>query len=213
MTQRRVDWTRQLARRALSLNVPDIQAAFEIVAEGAENAMAATPTDKDMREWQTLAADVATALKSHDQDLSEQARILAGRLRSSVARVSRAPKENLALRPTSRRVLEAILELGGSNCTLVAVRQRTGLSQTHISNVIRALSAQGFIVVGPDSRDGRGRRLTVTVAGRAGMGLAETARRADRRFEGNILVEASKDDRYDGRYTHAPTRGPSVQAA
>ena len=158
VSHRKVDWARQLARKLIEKAEPDAEFAFEMVAEGAEEAMGASPAGPDLRGWQSLATDLASALRPIDPELSERAKVLAGRLRALVGLIARAPVEKLAVRPTSRRVLAAILELGGTNCTLADVRRHTGLSQTHMSNVIRALSAQGLIEVASDVTDGRGRR-------------------------------------------------------
>jgi len=185
--QRRVDWTRQMARRLVEKPEPDAEIAFELVAEGAEEAMAASPAGPDLRGWQSLATDLSSALRPHDADLAERARLLAGRLRSLVSLMARAPVERLAVRPTSRRVLAAILELGGTDCTLAEVRRRTGLNQSHMSNVIRALSAHGLIEVESDVRDGRGRRLSATSAGRTAMGRADV--RLRKRFDSYLSGE------------------------
>lgn len=194
MNQRRVDWTRQMARRLIEKADPEISIAYELVAEGAEEAMGASPAGPDLRGWQSLATDLASALRPLDQEHAERARILAGRLRALIGLVARAPVDRLAVRPTSRRVLSAILELGGTDCTLADVRKRTGLSQTHMSNVVRALSAQGLIGVASDVRDGRGRRLSITSAGRTAMG------RADARL----------GERFDSQLSREPVRGHAL---
>lgn len=187
VSQRKVDWTRQLARKLIEKPEPEAGFAFEMVADGAEEAMGASPAGPDLRGWQSLATDLASALRPIDPELSERARMLAGRLRALVGLVARAPVEKLAVRPTSRRVLAAILELGGTSCTLADVRKRTGLNQTHMSNVVRALSAQGLIEVASDVKDGRGRRLSVTSAGRTAMGRADA--RLGERFHSQLSYE------------------------
>lgn len=187
MSQRKVDWTRHLARKLIEKSEPEPKFAFEMVADGAEEAMGASPAGPDLRGWQSLATDLASALRPLDPELAERARILAGRLRALVGLIARAPVEKLAVRPTSRRVVAAILELGGTDCTLADVRRRTGLSQTHMSNVVRALSAQGLIEVASDVKDGRGRRLSVTSAGRTAMGRADA--RLGERFNSQLSYE------------------------
>ena len=171
--QRRVDWTRQLARRQMAKPDPDIALVFEIVSEGAEEAMAATPAGPDLRAWQLLATDLTSLLRPRDTELAERARKLAGRLRSLVGLMARAPAERLAIRPAARRVLSALIELGGEGLTLSEVRERTGLGATHMSNIIRALAAHALISVEADARDGRGRRVSVTSAGRTAVGRAD----------------------------------------
>lgn len=193
--QRRVDWTRQMVRRQLERPQPDLELVFELVQEGAEEAMGASPAGPDLRGWQALATDLATALRPLHEDLSERARLLAGRLRALVGLMTRSPVERLAVRPTSRRVLAAIQGLGGAGCTLAEVRSRTGMSQSHMSNVVRALSAHGLIEVEADDRDGRGRRIWVTAAGRGAIGRAE----------------ARLGDRFDSYISEEPTRRHSAE--
>lgn len=190
MGQGKVDWTRQMARRLMEKDAPDVEIAFELVIEGAEEAMAASPVGPELRGWQSLVTDLASALRPHHAELAERARILAGRLRALVGLIARAPAERLALRPTSRRVLAAILEFGGTDCTLAEVRKRTGMSQSHMSNVVRALSAHRLIQVDPDVRDGRGRRLSVTSAGRTAMGRADMRR--GERFDSYLSGEPAR---------------------
>lgn len=202
VSQRKVDWTRQLARRLLGKPEPEKEFVFEMVADGAEEAMGASPAGPDLREWQSLATDLASALRPLDADLSERARLLAGRLRALVGLMARAPTEKLAVRPTSRRVLAAILELGGTGCTLADVRRHTGLSQTHMSNVIRALSAHGLIEVASDVKDGRGRRLSITSAGRTAMGRA--AARLGKRFDSQLSFEPVRGHGAAGARSYEP---------
>jgi len=191
--QRRVDWTRRMVRRQLERPTPDVELIFELVHEGAEEAMGASPAGPDLRSWQALATDLATALRPLSEDFSDRARVLAGRLRALIGLMARAPVDRLAVRPASRRVLVAIYDLGGAGCTLAEVRHRTGMSQSHMSNVVRALSAHGLIEVEADDRDGRGRRLWVTTAGRAALGRAD-ARRGEW-FEGYISDQPSRGHR------------------
>jgi len=112
-----------MVRRQLERPAPDIELIFELVQEGAEEAMGASPAGPDLRSWQALATDLATALRPLDEDYSERARVIAGRLRALVGLMARAPVERLAVRPSSRRVLIAIQELGGAGCTLAEVRR------------------------------------------------------------------------------------------
>lgn len=200
--QRRVDWTRQMARRLIEKPDPDLQMAFDLVAGGAEEAMAGSPAGPDLRGWQSLVTDLSSALRPHDVDLAERARVLAGRLRALIGLMARTPVEKLAVRPTSRRVLSAILELGGTNCTLADVRIHTGLSQSHMSNVVRALSAHGLIDVEADVRDGRGRRLTVTSAGRTAMGRADVRR--GERFDSYLSDEPTRRHHTESARSYEP---------
>ncbi len=200
--QRKVDWTRQIARKMLERPQPLVELVYEIVREQAEEAMGAAPAGPDLRGWQSLATDLASALRPHDVELAERMRLLAGRLRALVGLMARVPTERLAVRPTSRRVLAAIIELGGAGCTLADVREHTGLSQSHMSNVVRALAAHGFIKVEADVRDGRGRRLSVTSAGRTAMGRAE-AHRKDR-FDVNLTSKSFRRQRGDAPLSYDP---------
>jgi DNA-binding MarR family transcriptional regulator len=179
-----------MVRRQLERANPDLELIFELVHEGAEEAMGASPAGPDLRGWQSLATDLSSALRDLDADLSERARLLAGRLRALVGLMARAPVERLAVRPASRRVLSAVLELGGEGCTLSDVRAKTGMSQQHMSNVVRSLSAHGLISVEQDDRDGRGRRLWVTSAGRTAVGRAEA--RLGERFDSYLSGESPR---------------------
>lgn len=185
--QRRVDWTRQMARKYMAREKPDLELVFELVSEGAEEAMAASPAGPDLRGWQALATDFASALRPLDAELAERARQLAARLRSLVGLMARAPADRLAVRPASRRVLTTLLEMGGVGCTLAEVRARTGLNPSHLSNIVRALSAHALISVESDASDGRGRRLSVTNAGRTAIGRADT--RLGDRFDSYLSQE------------------------
>ncbi len=197
LRQRLVDWFRLLARDFLRNQPPNVQAAFSMVCDGAEAAMAEVPPSPDLRAWHSLVMDLGRALRKHDADLSERARLLAGRLHQFTERLSRAPEARVALRPTSRRVLEAIVAIGGASCTLAAVRQHTGISQTHMSNIVRILAAYGFIAIQADDQDGRGRRLAVTPHGQAAIGNAQAQRGRQQRFEGHITRTVPKHDQYE----------------
>lgn len=56
-----------------------------------------------------------------------------------------------------------------------------------MSNVVRALSAHGLIEVASDVKDGRGRRLSVTSAGRTAIGRANV--RFGERFDSYLSDE------------------------
>lgn len=85
-----VDRVRQEVVERLKAPAPDMEAAFNLVRHGAEQAMTvAGSTKSDLREWHMLATDLAATLRSLDGDLSERARLIAGRLRARVGLMAR----------------------------------------------------------------------------------------------------------------------------
>jgi DNA-binding MarR family transcriptional regulator/GNAT superfamily N-acetyltransferase len=58
-----------------------------------------------------------------------------------------------------------IWEIGEQGSTVRALRQRLGLDSAYVSRLLRALEAQGLVVVAPSSDDGRVRQVRLTAAG------------------------------------------------
>ena len=179
--ENRVGWTRDMSRRLLGMENPDAyRAALDLVRKDAEDAMAKVPAGAGLRSWQTLASDLASALKPKSDELSEEARLLAASIRSFVTMARRNPAEQLPTKPTPRRVLQALLDFGGE-ASHSAVRERLGYKPTHFSNILKPLSAHGFVRVMADAADAREKRLLITSAGRMAVGRADARRHAYRK--------------------------------
>lgn len=177
----RVSWTRDMSRRLLGMETPDAyRAALDLVRKDAEDAMAKVPAGAGLRSWQALASDLSSALKPKSDALSEEARLLAASIRSFVTMARRNPAEQLPTKPTPRRVLQALLELGGEASHAV-VRERLGYRPAHFSNILKPLSAHGFVRVVADAADAREKRLLITSAGRLAVGRADARRHAYRK--------------------------------
>lgn len=179
---RMVDSMRGVAR--LLISVPDgLPLALDAVRHAALQAARSSPAAPDLRDWQLLALDLEAALRGSDQSLADQAEALASELRSVVTMAARNPADQLASRPASRRVLLALQELG-DGARLSKVKERSGHSSQHLSNILKALTAHGFVEVTTDELDGRGRRLSLTQEGRRAIsqeaGLTRSTRYRDR---------------------------------
>jgi DNA-binding MarR family transcriptional regulator/GNAT superfamily N-acetyltransferase len=70
-------------------------------------------------------------------------------------------------------------EIGPDGCEVRALRTRLGLDSGYVSRMLRALEADGLVVVAPDPADARVRTARLTPAGLAER--AELDRRADER--------------------------------
>ncbi len=71
----------------------------------------------------------------------------------------------------------ALWEIGAHGCEVRALRSRLDLDSGYLSRLLRALEADGLVVVDADGADGRVRRVRLTPAGRAER--AELDRRSD----------------------------------
>ena len=177
-----VDSMRGVAR--LLVSVPEgLPLALDAVRHAALQAARSSPVAPDLRDWQHLALDLEAALRGADDELASQAEALASELRSVVAMAARNPADQLAARPASRRVLLSLQELG-EGARLSKVKERSGHSSQHLSNILKALTAHGLVEVTADEQDGRGRRLSLTREGRRAInqeaGLTRSIRYRDR---------------------------------
>jgi len=145
----------------------------------------------DLADWQRLALDFEVGLEDVDRDLSADARRLAAELYAAISMLERNPADQIGSRPTARKVLEALAALGGVNCSLSNVRQHSGLGQTHLSNILKPLTAHGFITADADPADARGRRLSLTSLGRAAL-VREEAPERPKAFQDHIHVGGQK---------------------
>lgn len=97
-----VDRTRRVAHEALGMVPPEPRVAFDLVSLGAEEAVSTDRPSSEIRAWQLLASELASALLPHDEGLAERSRRLAGRLRAHVGHMSRNPASGLGTRPRPR---------------------------------------------------------------------------------------------------------------
>lgn len=206
-----VEGTRRTARTLIARGDAEVAAVvLDLVAARSMNAMSASPAGEDLADWQLLAEDLEIALNPIDAELAARARDLARELGMSVIMMRRNPASQLAKRPTSRRVLKALLDLGGVRCALADVRERSALGPTHFANILRALTGHGFVLVEPDSQDGRSKRISITPTGRDAMsGRAPTERRYVRR----VTPRPSGRPVYQPSYQEAPQHAPSGELA
>lgn len=199
---RMVDSVREAAR--LLISVPGgASAALDVVSHAALQTARSTPAGPDLRDWQHLALDLEAALGDIDPDLACKAEQLAIELRSVVAMASRNPADQLAARPASRRVLLALLELG-DGARLGRVRERSGHSSQHLSNILKALTAHGFVEMVMDEQDGRGRRLSLTDEGRRAISKENGVMRSTR-YRDNISHDAIPSGKIFQRYVRPAT--------
>lgn len=197
---RMVDSMRGIARLLVSL--PEgLPLALDAVRHAALQAASSSPVAPDLRDWQHLALDLEAALRGADDELAGQAEALASELRSVVTMAARNPADQLAARPASRRVLLALQELG-EGARLSKVRERSGHSSQHLSNILKALTAHGFVEVSADEQDGRGRRLSLTPEGRRAINQEAGLTRSTR-YQDRILHESAPSGETFRRYVRA----------
>ena len=196
MTERLVDETRRMAKALIGRGDPEISGVvLALVSERGAAAMRSSPACPDLRDWQDLAHDLEVALDPIDASLATAARRLAGDLSRAVLMRNRNPASQLARRPTSRRVLKALIDLGGVRCALADVRERSQHGTTHFSNTLLALTSHGFVSVEPDSQDGRSRRVSITAAGLEAMN-ARGASLTQQRYTSTIRARTTTRPTY-----------------
>lgn len=153
-----------------------------------------SPLTENLRPWQLLASDLAVALEEVDSTLSQRARAVADQFRSIISMMKRNPANELALRHSSRLVLDALRQLGG-RATAEAVRQVSGHSASHLSNILKPLRGHGLVKEDTDPSDKRRKMLSLTHAGRSRMRETENqhipATTAETQFESALIRRAS----------------------
>jgi DNA-binding MarR family transcriptional regulator len=210
MTQRLVDETRRMARALIARGDAEVAAVvLALVSERGSAAMRSSPACPDLRDWQDLADDLEVALEPIDVSLAAVARTLALELSQAVLMRDRNPASQLARRPTSRRVLKALIDLGGVRCPLAAVRERSHHGPTHFSNTLQALTAHGFVSVEPDSQDGRNKRISITTTGLEAMN-ARNASQAQQRYTSTIRTRTSTRQTYQENLHQARSSEPAA---
>lgn len=126
-----------------------------------------------LRAWQHLLSDLALALGQVGSDEEARVRSAADALRRSIRMIDRNPEGSLAVRPASRRIMEALFDLGGS-ASFAETRAKSRHSENHFSNSLGALRAHGFVEVRRDAADKRRKALALTSRGKAALGAAKT---------------------------------------
>ena len=82
--------------------------------------------------------------------------------RLAVTMIRRNPAETLDQRPTSRRVLRALLDMDGEPATIEEIAERTGLTIEAVRGIMYALHGHRFCM--PVTHEGV-RRYTLTMKG------------------------------------------------
>ncbi|MEL7686717.1 MarR family winged helix-turn-helix transcriptional regulator [Citromicrobium bathyomarinum] len=140
----------------------------------------ATETERDtsrLRSWQHLLSDLAQALGQIDSEEEAKVRAAANALRKSIRMIDRNPEGRLAVRPASRRILEALHELGGS-ASFAETRTKSRHAENHFSNSLKSLLAHELVEVRKDESDRRRKALLLTARGRASLAAAKRTREA-----------------------------------
>jgi DNA-binding MarR family transcriptional regulator len=195
-----VDTVRDAARRLVAVREAGaLDAAIALVDQQYQFLAGGCPVTEDLRPWQLLASDLAAALEPFDVARAEQALDLADEIRATVMMIARNPADELALRPASRQVLLALEALGG-RAELAAVRDRSGHSATHLSNILKPLRAHGMVEVELAGDDRRVRTLILTRDGRAAIaGQADKPRARDQAYHTYLDVRPTATS--DGTYS------------
>ena len=138
----------------------------------------ASPAPDDLRAWQLLLSDLATAIvttTTGNAQAASHVRELADDLRRIVVVAARNPADQLVRRPIARRILGLLSANGCVELPMADIRTVIGLSQTHLSNSIRALVAHGFVEARYDTDDGRRKLLRITARGRTALAEIQAA--------------------------------------
>lgn len=167
-----IDWVRDQAIGRLTDNVTDERHfVASLVTLMARARIDAKPGHDELRAWHELVRDVAAMIRAIDPELAGKLRQFSDVVRTTIVMAERNPADQLALRPTSRRVLQAI-DLLGNDCSQNDVRKQVGQKEQHFSNILRTLREAGFVESVGDPNDGRNRRLSITAAGRDALQAA-----------------------------------------
>ena len=190
---------REVIRRLVALERADAREdALSLLMANWNHFMHESPLTEDLRPWQLLASDLAVALDALDAGAAARARAIADEIRSMIMILDRNPVEELALRPASRRVLEALRDLGG-RAEASRVRERSGHSPTHLSNILKALRGHGLVRDEPVPSDQRRKQLVLTDRGRDEMVDRHVAKSTDESFRSTIHINRNapaSDTRY-----------------
>ncbi len=125
--------------------------------------------EAELRGWHEFLRAVSATMRRRAPEQAARLRSFADELRRDILLASRNPADQLASRPTSRRVLAALLQMGGADCRLADIREVAGQGKTHFSNVLALLKRNGLVTSSGDEADGRRTLLTLTPAGRSAI--------------------------------------------
>ena len=157
---------REMADELLGKDVQNADLVSRVVIALARRASEAERDTARLRAWQHLLSDLAVALGQIDAQKEEgEVRTIANGLRKTIRQIDRNPENRLAVRPASRRILDALQEEGGSG-TFATIRQRSRHSDNHFSNSLKPLMAHGLVEARKDENDRRRKTLLLTARGR-----------------------------------------------
>jgi DNA-binding MarR family transcriptional regulator len=184
LTTPTIEWVKSDVLERLERNI-ETEGAFvaSLVMRLAQARVALSPGDSELRAWHELVRDVAAMVRASAPELAAELRRFSDALRRTIMMTERNPPSQLALRPTSRRVLQAIERLGGADVSQSDVRALVNQKEQHFSNILRLLREARFVESGGDDEDGRLRRLSLTSLGREALRvvadetIVETAQR------------------------------------
>lgn len=163
---------REVAELFLSNSPRHAGAISDLVITLADKAARAERDTTRLRAWQHLLSDLALALEQVGSDEEARVRSAADALRRSIRMIDRNPEGSLAVRPASRRIMEALLDLGGS-ASFAETRAKSRHSENHFSNSLGALKAHGFVEVRRDAADKRRKAIALTSRGKAALVAAK----------------------------------------
>lgn len=150
----------------------EVEFVARTVEELARAAVAGSAPEDEIRSWHEFVRAVAATLRRRAPEAATRLRSMADGLRRDALMSARNPVDQLALRPTSRRVLAALLRLGGADVPLADVRTSAQQGKTHFSNVLSLLRRGKLVTSTGDESDGRKALLSLTPAGRAAIAAA-----------------------------------------
>jgi DNA-binding MarR family transcriptional regulator len=207
----RTETMRTLARLAHERqDVEFLKATWIMFEQLARDLLAAPVAPADLAPWQKLALDFEVAFQEVDPEVGGEARRLASEIRTATAMIERNPADQIARRPTAMRVLNALVALGGSDCSLAEVRSRASMGATHMSNILKVLAAHGMVSVEAARADGRERRLSITAKGAVLVEASgRSATTAD--YHEHLQADTSHEQPFRKAVTHRSSRTGASQ--
>lgn len=186
-----VDTVRQTARALVAIGTQDACGlALSLIDEHWRHLHAVCPLTEDLRAWQLLASDLSVALEGSQVVLAQRAVALAEGIRETIATMARNPIGQLALRPGSRRVLNALHGLGGK-AGISRVRDASRHTPAHFATVLKALQGHGFVTIETSCEDYRCKTLSLTRMGRTEIVRSMVSGQPNASFESDIRVNRS----------------------
>jgi DNA-binding MarR family transcriptional regulator len=173
--------------------------AAELLIQFAKRDLDADPGDPRLRVWHDLVLDLRATIEASAAAEAEMLAMFADLLEKTIRLAARNPADQLVSRPSSRRVLLALHERGGLECSFAEVREASGMSQSHFSNVVRILRAAGVAESNLDRGSGREKRLSLTIKGLA-LIASDSRRRPSRAELPKVSVESEPAPRARDRH-------------